>query len=263
MRSATDTSDEEFEDGVQNQFFVGISEARICSTAMVKANSWIEALDYLNRQESGLDICELCGGHEARTSQVAIRRRLKTGTNFDLVCGIDLGDPTTQQLVIKYIRDHKVLIVIMAPSCRAVGPTSNLNNTLNYDGWLRSCEADLPHLEFSGQVAILQAQERRFWFAETSWPTWLWTLSSWKIVDRDANTQKRVIHQCRLGVQGPSKLLVRKATEVSSNAPEMMAPFDNLKCSGGHIHDQMWGKPKSCDNSKYGAGPLQSESCRV
>ena len=31
----------------------------------------------------------------------------------------------------KYINDHNVLIVIMAPSCRAVGPTSNLNHTIN------------------------------------------------------------------------------------------------------------------------------------
>ena len=35
----------------------------------------------------GLDMCELCGG-EARTTQLAIRRRLTSGRNFDLVCNV-------------------------------------------------------------------------------------------------------------------------------------------------------------------------------
>ena len=80
-----------------------ISEARISSTATIKVNTWPEAFCYLNQQEPGLDICELCGGLEARASQVAIRRRLRTGENFDLVCGVDLGDIPTQREVIKYL----------------------------------------------------------------------------------------------------------------------------------------------------------------
>ena len=47
----------------------------------------------------GLDMCELCGG-EARSSKVAIRRRLSTGRNFDLVTGCDLNKPHEQRLVL-------------------------------------------------------------------------------------------------------------------------------------------------------------------
>ena len=43
----------------------------------------------------GLDMCELCGG-EARATTVAVRRRLKTGENFDLVTHVDLNDPKVQ-----------------------------------------------------------------------------------------------------------------------------------------------------------------------
>ena len=46
----------------------------------------------------GLDMCELCGG-EARATTVAVRRRLKTGKNFDLVTHVDLNDPKVQRQV--------------------------------------------------------------------------------------------------------------------------------------------------------------------
>ena len=130
-------------------------------------------MQFLNSQGSGIDLCELCGGLEARTSQIAIRRRLKAGHNLDLVCDVDLGDPKMQSMVARYINDNEVMIVVMAPSCRAIGPPSNLNAKINPEGWERSLLTDLPHLEFCGKMAILQSRKGRFWFAETSWPTWL------------------------------------------------------------------------------------------
>ena len=44
----------------------------------------------------GLDLVEICGG-EARASQVAVRRRLKTGPNFDLITMVDLTLPQHQK----------------------------------------------------------------------------------------------------------------------------------------------------------------------
>ena len=38
----------------------------------------------------GIDLCELCG-REARPTRIAIRRRLKTGKNFDWTAGCDMG----------------------------------------------------------------------------------------------------------------------------------------------------------------------------
>ena len=58
------------------------------------------------------------------------------------------------------------------------------------------------------------------------------------------STIKEVIHQCMLGRRGSSGLLVKKPTEVSSNAPEMIEPFRGLKCNGRHQHQKMWGNPK-------------------
>ena len=80
--SATDTSDEYFEQGLQHQFFVGVCEAQTIPTAMVQTKTWTEAASYPKQQEAGLDICELCGGSEARTSQITGRRRLKAWGQF-------------------------------------------------------------------------------------------------------------------------------------------------------------------------------------
>ena len=55
----------------------------------------------------GLDMCELCGG-EARATTVAVRRRLKTGKNFDLVTHVDLNDPKVQRQVRKYIEEMSI-----------------------------------------------------------------------------------------------------------------------------------------------------------
>ena len=103
----------------------------------------------------GLDICELCGG-EGRTSQIAVRRRLKTGKNFDLVTGFDLGNPRHQQEVLQYVAANHVMIVVMAPSCRSTGAPSYLNAHIHYETWKATFEEDMPHIMFCGRVALLQ-----------------------------------------------------------------------------------------------------------
>ena len=144
------------------------------------------------------DICELCGGDEARTSQLAIRRQLAVGESFDLVCGVDLGDHATQREVIRYIHDNNVLLVVMAPACRSVGPTSNLNYNINHRGWNESFNTDLPHLQFCGKVALVQQHVGRYWFVETSTPTWLWNVIPWDQVVANEQTERVEIHQCML-----------------------------------------------------------------
>ena len=57
----------------------------------------------LNTQKGKLDLCELCGG-EARVTKLAIRRQMKVGKNFDIVCGIDLNDETVQRDAMQYFR---------------------------------------------------------------------------------------------------------------------------------------------------------------
>ena len=71
-----------------------------------------------------VDVCELCGG-AGRTTQIAVRRRLVSGGNYDLVTGYDLGNRQHQQSILNYVTTNNVLVV-MSPSCRTLGPPSNL-----------------------------------------------------------------------------------------------------------------------------------------
>eukprot|EP00959_Pyramimonas_sp_CCMP1952_P066855 1395883-Pyramimonas_sp.AAC.1 len=58
---------------------------------------------------------EACGG-QARTSRLAIRRRLKAGETFDLVTGCDLNDESQQRAAEQCVRQHRPLVAIMAPT---------------------------------------------------------------------------------------------------------------------------------------------------
>ena len=80
----------------------------------------------LARVGPGIDFVEFCGC-EGRASKIAIRRRLRVGRIFDIVTHADLGDPATQKMVLQYLDDNHVLVVAMGPSCRTLGPPSNLN----------------------------------------------------------------------------------------------------------------------------------------
>ena len=61
----------------------------------------------LDAAGDGMDICELFGG-EARPTTIAIRRRLKTGKNFDLVAGCDMRRPQNQRDFIQYLQRRNV-----------------------------------------------------------------------------------------------------------------------------------------------------------
>ena len=205
-----------------------------------KAASLQEALSMLATWGAGRDMCELCGG-EARATQVAIRRQLHTGENFDLVTNCDLGDPLEQKRVLIYVEQHDVIVVVMAPSCRTTGPPSGLNYQINYDTWVAHYNEDAPHIEFCGKVALLQMQRGRYFFVEQPHPTWLRTVPPWDQLAAHPQVGAETFDQCRMGVKGPRGLLVKKPSIAIANSPHLPAPFRDLRCRGDHDHYVNWG----------------------
>ena len=61
-----------------------------------------------------LDLVEIFGG-EGGVGKIGVRRRLRTGENFDLQTGFDLTKAADQRLVLKYLNEHKPFVVIFAP----------------------------------------------------------------------------------------------------------------------------------------------------
>ena len=168
----------------------------------------------------GIDIAEFCGG-EARTTTVAIRRRLRGGRNFDLVTHIDLGDPQTQKKALEYLDTHDVLVLVMGPQCRTLGPTSNLNASINYDTWLEHYKEDMPHVRYCGRAAIHQLKKGRHFIAENPYPTWLVEEPGWKELLQDHRVKTTVIDQCMLG-QHIDGVKVKKPTLLIASADKLL-----------------------------------------
>ena len=109
----------------------GGDRERTRPTTMHLPDVWA-AIAMFAQMGPGIDIVEFCGG-EGRATKIAIRRRLKAGRNFDVVAQADLGDPATQSDALRDLDDNNVLVLVMGPSCRTLGPPCNLNVQINYD----------------------------------------------------------------------------------------------------------------------------------
>ena len=79
-----------------------------------------------SEKRQGVDVLELCGG-EAGVSRLAIRRRLNSGGNLDLVTGVDLSKLDRQKELSTYLSKFRPLVVVMAPPCTTFGGWSHLH----------------------------------------------------------------------------------------------------------------------------------------
>ena len=73
-----------------------------------------------------VEVMEVFGGLGG-VSKIAIRRKLVTGENFDVVTGTDLSVPANQRSLEEYVRKHKPLVIVGGPPCTAFGNWSRLN----------------------------------------------------------------------------------------------------------------------------------------
>ena len=233
------SSDEEFIDGLTYWMFKGPDGDRLTTYHTMSVCDLSTAIALLSEVGGGYDICEFCGG-TGRTTRVAIRRRLRTGRNFDLVTNADLGDPTQQRQALKYLDDNEVLVLVMGPSCRTLGPPSNVNMAINYETWLKHYNEDMPHVRFCGRAALHQLQKLRVFRLEHPFPSWITHGEPWPVVLNDPRVSARIIDQCMLGQVGKDKLPAKKPTMVAASDEELLKPFENLRCDGSHLHSQTW-----------------------
>ena len=166
------------------------------------------ALELLSQNGDGLDICEMCGG-AGRTLKIAIRRRLKTGRNFDLVTGCDLGDPQTQRKFKEYLENNNVLLVTMAPNCRSWGSPHYVNQQINPETYERHRAEDEPHAFFCAEVALIQMKRGRYFLVEQPQGTSLFAEKPWMNVVNDPSIVYEIVHQCMLGQLGPDGRLAK------------------------------------------------------
>ena len=116
-----------------------------------------------------------------------IRRRLRTGKNFDIVSGCDLRDPREQHALLQYVEWYEPFMVIMAPMCTPFGPIGRFNRAINPEGWYRSLEDAVPLAYVCGAVALAQIKAGRHFLCENPHPTDLHTVHPWPLVMNFAN----------------------------------------------------------------------------
>ena len=187
----------------------------------------------------GVEIVELFGG-EGLTSRLCVRRKLKAGHNFELLTGVDLSDSKTQSRVLGYLRAARPLVVVMAPVCSPYGPVGMWNQQIHPEAWQRSVERAEPLAAFTGKVAALQIAEGRYFVNEQPFPSNLYRVVPWPEVRRHPTCLRVVFHQCMVG-QCVAGQPAKKPTELVANHIELLKPFANLQCDGGHTHAQLVG----------------------
>ena len=208
------------------------------------ASGMTDMIALLTSSGQGADMSEFCGGG-ARSTTIAIRRNLSTGINFDLVAHIDLGVPATQRWTLQYLDQHEVQVLVMAPSCRALGPPSNLNYHIHHETWLKSYEEDAPHVRFCGTAAQKQLKQGRHFIVENPWPTWLFHEPPWPAVCQNQQVCSVIVDQCMMGLKNRDGLHVKKPTILVASHPALLEPFKGMRCNGKHVHSQaFW--PRTC-----------------
>ena len=192
-----------------------------------------------SQRPSTIDIAEICGG-QSRTSKLAVRKRLKVGSNFDLVTHTDLADPRDARSALEYFKSNRVAVAVMAPCCDCYGPLSHLNWSINYDTMLKKYKVGSAVAKFCGAVALLQLKKGLHFICEQPDPSDLYCEGDWPAVFSYPGVHQVKYDRCQCGLKvqhGAHKgLFIRKPSTMTVSCRELSDPFQNLKCQNRHEH---------------------------
>jgi hypothetical protein len=186
--------------------------------------------------EPGIDCMELFGGQGTTTYILSKFHGLRTGINFEMMCGVDLSKPADVQYLFAYIKRNKPKVVLLAPPCRGYSKWGHLNRKINYEAWVQGQKLSVPLARLSGDVAIEQFSNGRHFFVEQPHGSGLYQEPPWLKLKDFMFTA--VFDQCMTGLRmlKPPFLPVRKTTECKASHPALLMYLQNLRCDGSHEH---------------------------
>ena len=153
-----------------------------------------------------------------------MKRRLRSGHNWELVTGADLTDVRVQRQVLSYLRLAKPLVTVMAPRCDPFGPLGSRNRVLHPEAWQAAYATAGPLAAFCAQVAMLQMAEGRYFLVEQPYPSKLYEVAPWPDVRASPQCQRVVFHQCQVGLCIDGKPAL-KPTELVANMEISLRPL--------------------------------------
>ena len=240
IEESDDDEDDNMLDNVCQHFFWGVDlrdyEVSKVQSAYLSPEEFYFATS-INKPQ--IDIAEICGG-EARTSKLAVRRHLTTGKNIDLIAGCDLTKAKDRHFAKLYFETSDVLVVVMAPICGPFGPLGYLNASKNKVTHQASLAIAVPVARFCGEIALLQLDKGFSFICEQPEPSRLYEQQPWPRVLKNDRICREVYDRCRCGLKvsapGLGQLFIKKPTSVTASDPELIKPFQDLRCNGRHRH---------------------------
>ena len=191
----------------------------------------------------GVEIVEICGGR-GLTSWFVVKRRLRSGHNFDIIAGTDLTNPYTVRKVLEYIKMVRPLVVVMAPVCTPYSPLGRMNQIINQDAWRRSLRIAEPIAKLCGEIALIQLGGSRHYLVEQPTGSTLFKVAPWPTVVRDRRSLSIAFDQCQVG-QSAGGYPAKKSTELVASSQELLKPFVGRTCPGIHQHQVLTGRAAS------------------
>jgi hypothetical protein len=198
-----------------------------------------EMLDILEKNPGiawpwGVEIVEICGG-KGVTSYLVIKRKLRSGQNFELIAGGDLSKTENHRKVCEYVQLVKPLVIVMAPVCTPYSPLARLNRIINQPAWQLSFQTAEPIAKLCGRLAQIQLEAHRHFLVEQPLGSTMFETHPWPKVVQDSRSLSIVFDQCQVG-QTINGLPARKPTELIASASELLKPFCGKVCDGSHEH---------------------------
>ena len=217
--------------------------------AMPTTSTNIHSMEYVFNTRSkishdGLDCMELFGGSGTTTFVLAKHYGLRTGVNFELLCGVDLTKRDDVEYLFKYVRRNKPLVILMAPPCKGYSKWGSLNQKINPEAWKASRDLSVPLAKLCGNIAAEQLNNQRDFLIEQPQGSGLYKESEWlKILHRLYTV---IFDQCMTGLQmnSPPFWPIKKPTECKASHPALLVHLQNLRCDGSHKHAHIghWGQ---------------------
>ena len=128
------------------------------------------------------------------------------------------------------------MIAIMAPTCKPFGRWAACNYWRNHDTWKASYDDAAPHGRLCGELALIQIEQHAFFVNEQPEGSRLYDEPPWPRVRAHPTVDSVVFDQCQLGLRDRKGGILRKATELVGNCPEVLRQFWGLRCPGRHQH---------------------------
>jgi hypothetical protein len=185
-----------------------------------------------NHRNHHIHMMEVFGGWGGCT-RLAIRKKLRTGQNYDLTTGINLLDKAEVRKLHYYVDQYKPDVIVLAPPCTAFGRWSMYNRVHNWWAWSKSLEVGLPLANLAAALAAQQIKSNRFYIAENPWGSQLFELPSWQLVLRQSTMV--CCDQCLFGLTDMDGWPTRKSTAFASNDESLISAL-NIRCQGQHSY---------------------------